>query len=261
MVLIKTVILLLSATAAMAADAVVSGAIFVGKDTSDPSADPLEVYRNPSNHVTATSSVLVFAANTVNFHPASQEPKALIQNLDQFVGKVDTFPAFTLTQSEQFSLELDGSLTQFEKTISEQLEDPDTARALRDLVPDNVQDPSLTDWILSLVVVAKSEDSDDISVKLARVYLTISSGADAATIPKQSARLSVSGYKVNDFLFVSNAETFARRISTTRVPDFIDYLTSPKGFTRAEHGHRGPTSCFRNRQTFKDQQALLSWIL
>ncbi|KAG0066579.1 hypothetical protein BGZ89_007123 [Linnemannia elongata] len=258
MLLIKTVVLLLSATAAMAADAVVSGAIFVGKDTSDPSADPLEVYRNPSNHATATSSVLVFAANTVNFNPASQEPKALIQNLDQFVRKVDTFPAFTLTQSEQFSLELDGSLTQFEKTISEQLEDPDTARALRDLVPDNVQDPSLTDWILSLVVVAKSEDSDDISVKLARVYLTISSDA---TIPKQSARLSVSGYKVNDFLFVSNAETFAGRISTTRVPDFIDYFTSPKGFTRAEHGYRGPTSCFKNRKSFKDQQALLSWIL
>ncbi|KAH7039359.1 hypothetical protein BKA57DRAFT_473524 [Linnemannia elongata] len=260
MLLIKTVVLLLSATAAMAADAVVSGAIFVGKDTSDPSASPVEVFANPSNHATAASSVLVFAANTVNFHPASQEPKALIQNLDQFVGKVDTFPGFTLTQNEQFSLELDGSLTQFEKTISEQLEDPDTARALRDLVPDNVQDPSLTEWVLSLVVVTESEDTR-INLKLARVYLTISSDDDTATIPKQSARLSVSGYKVNEFLFVSNAETFARRIPITRVPDFIDYFTSPKGFTRAEHGHRGPTSCFRNRQTFKDQQALLSWIL
>ncbi|KAF9280276.1 hypothetical protein BGZ88_012293 [Linnemannia elongata] len=260
MLLIKTVVLLLSATAAMAADAVASGAIFVGKDTSDPSASPVEVFANPSNHATAASSVLVFAANSANFYPASQEPKALSKNLDLFVRKVDTFPGFALTQSEQFSLELDGSLTQFEKTISEQLEDPDTARALRDLVPDNVQDPSLTEWVLSLVVVTESEDTR-INLKLARVYLTISSDDDTATIPKQIARLSVSAYQVIAPVFVANAETFANKVKVTKVPDFIDYFTSPEGFTRAEPGHRGPTSCFRNRQTFKDRQALLAWVL
>ncbi|KAF9300355.1 hypothetical protein BGZ91_009837, partial [Linnemannia elongata] len=148
----------------------------------------------------------------------------------------------------------------FEKTISEQLGDPDTARALRNLAPDNVQDPSLTEWVLSLVVITEPEDTR-INLKLARVYLTISSDDDAATIPKQIARLSVSAYEVIAPVFVSNAETFANKVKVTKVPDFIDYFTSPEGFTRAEPGHRGPTSCFKNRQLFKNQQALLSWVI
>ncbi|KAK5820924.1 hypothetical protein F5H01DRAFT_404442 [Linnemannia elongata] len=244
----------------MAADAVVSGAIFVGKDTSDPSASPVEVFTNPSNHAAAAFSVLVFAANSAKFNPASQEPKALIQNLNLFVRKIDTFPGFTLTQSEQFSLELDGSLTQFEKTISEQLGDSDTARALRNLAPDNAQDPSLRDWVLSLVVITQSEDAG-INLKLARVYLTISSDDDAATTPEQTAQLYVSAYQVITPVFVADAETLASRIKITKDPDFINYFTFPKDFTRAEPGHRGPTSCFKNRQLFKNQQAFLSWVL
>ncbi|KAG0068122.1 hypothetical protein BGZ89_005201 [Linnemannia elongata] len=96
------------------------------------------------------------------------------------------------------------------------------------------------DWVLSLVVVTQSEDAG-INLKLARVYLTISSDDNAATIPNR--------------LHNSNAETLASRIKITKVPDFINYFTFPKDFTRAEPGHRGPTSCFKNRQLFKTNKS------
>ncbi|KAF9125024.1 hypothetical protein BGX30_000646 [Mortierella sp. GBA39] len=260
MLLIKTVALLCSATAAMAASAVVSGAIFVGKDTSDPSATPVDVFKDPRNHPTAAASVLVFSANSAGFNPTSQEPKALGQNLDGFVSKVSTFPGFVMTNNEQYSLKLDGSLVQFEKAIGEQLDDFNTARALRDLVPDNIQDKSLTEWVLSLIVLSKPEGSDIVNVRLAQVPLTISSDGDTVTIPEQSTRLSVSDLRVNAPMFASYAEMFAQKIPTTSVSDFINFFTSPKGFSRRGQDQRGSTSCLRNRMTLKDRQAILSWI-
>ncbi|KAF8927310.1 hypothetical protein BGZ47_002214, partial [Haplosporangium gracile] len=92
MLLIKTVALLYSATAAMAANAAISGAIFVGEDTTDYSADAVQIFKDPSNHVGATASILVFSAKSADFSPTTQEPKSLIQNLDAFVQKATTFP-------------------------------------------------------------------------------------------------------------------------------------------------------------------------
>ncbi|KAF9538828.1 hypothetical protein EC957_006176 [Mortierella hygrophila] len=260
MLLIKTVALLCSATAVMAANSVASGAIFVGKDTSDSSASPIDVYSNPSNHATAAASVLVFAAKSVNFHPSSQEPKALGQNLEQFQTKVTSFPGFVLQDIQDYFLGLDGSLTQFEKTIGEQLDDPNIARALRGLVPDNVEDQSSTDWVLSLIVLSKPAGTNTVNVKLVQVSLIISSDGNTATIPEQSARLVVSDLQVAERVFVLNAETFADRIPTTSVSDFINFFTSPKDFSRRDQAQRGSASCLRNRMTFKDRQAILSWI-
>ncbi|KAF9102033.1 hypothetical protein BGX30_009348, partial [Mortierella sp. GBA39] len=148
----------------------------------------------------------------------------------------------------------------FEKAIGGQLGDPDTARALRDLVPDNVQDKSLMDWVLSLIVLSKPKGSDTVDVRLVQVSLMIFSNGDTVTIPRQSAQLSVFDFQVNSDMFVSNAEKYAQRISTTNVSDFTDFLTSPKGFSRRDQDQRGSTSCLRNRMTFKDRQAILSWI-
>ncbi|KAF9119863.1 hypothetical protein BGX30_003573, partial [Mortierella sp. GBA39] len=151
MLLIKTVALLCSATAVMAANAVVSGAIFEGYDTTDQSASNTDIFKDVTNHAAAAASILVFSANSANFHPASQEPKALGQNLDQFVSKASTFPGFLSTQIIDQNLALNGSLTQFEKIIREHLNNPLTARAFRDLIPGYIQDKSLTEWILSLI--------------------------------------------------------------------------------------------------------------
>ncbi|KAF9126343.1 hypothetical protein BG015_004737 [Linnemannia schmuckeri] len=267
MLLIKTVALLCSATAAMAASAVISGAIFVGEDTTDYSADPAEIFRDPSNHAAAAASILVYSAKTTDFSPATQEPKSLGRSLDAFVQKAATFPGFVVIQASDRSLTLNGSLTQFEKAIREQLDDPLTARAFRDLIPGYIQDQSLTDWILSLIVVTKPEYSDTVNIRLARVALTIESEGQTAYIPEQQAQLIVADHQVNAGILLANADMFANRIAIVSVRDFIDYFASPKVPSQNGEAQHSSTSCSKNRPIFKNQpifrhrQTIMSWLL
>ncbi|KAF8942491.1 hypothetical protein BGZ47_006421 [Haplosporangium gracile] len=94
MLLIKTVALLCSATAAMAANAVISGAILVGEDITNYSVDAAEIFRDPNNHASAAASILIYSAKSTDFSPATGEPKSLGHTLDAFVHKVATFPGF-----------------------------------------------------------------------------------------------------------------------------------------------------------------------
>ncbi|KAG9065013.1 hypothetical protein KI688_002332 [Linnemannia hyalina] len=262
MLLIKTVALLCSATAAMAASAVVSGAIFDGYDTTDQSASPVDIYSNPENHAAAAASILIFSANAVNFHPASQEPKALGQNLDPFVTKASTFPGFLTAQVTDQNLALNGSLTQFEKVIREKLNDPLTARAFRDLVPGYIQDESLKEWILSLIVLSKPEDSDTVNVRLTRVSLIIhSDNTQTAFIPEQTARIIVADHKVLTNVLVANADRFASSIPVYKVRDFIDFFASPKVPSEDDQIQHGSASCTKKRPIFKNQQTVMSWFL
>ncbi|KAF9149188.1 hypothetical protein BG015_009036 [Linnemannia schmuckeri] len=262
MLLIKTVALLCSATAAMAANAVISGAMFMGEDTTDYSADPAEIFRDPNNHAGAAASILVYSAKSADFSPATQEPKSLIQSLDAFVQKASSFPGFLSTAALDTSLTLNGSFTQFEKVIRDQLKDPHTARAFRDLIPGYIQDQSLTDWVLSLVVLTKPEDSDTVNIRFARVPLTIESDkTNTAYIPKQKARLIVADYNVLTNFFISNADKLAGIMKIVHVRDFTDFFDSPKVLSQDEETQRGTFSCSKNRQTFKNQQTIMSWFL
>ncbi|OAQ28317.1 hypothetical protein K457DRAFT_565351 [Linnemannia elongata AG-77] len=242
MLLIKTVALLCSATATMAATAVVSGAIFVGKDTTEYNDSPVDIFRNPENHAAAAASILVYSANSANFHPASQEPKALGQNLIQFVTKASTFPGFLSTTIRDDILALNGSLTQFEKVIREKLNDPLVARAFRDLVPGYINDHSLTEWDLSLVVVTKPENSNTVTVKF-------------------TARLIVSDHQVLANVLIVNAERFATSFPVYKVRDFIDFFASPKVPLESKETQHGSTSCTKNQPIFKDRQTVMSWFL
>ncbi|KAF9536847.1 hypothetical protein EC957_009522 [Mortierella hygrophila] len=262
MLLIKTVALLCSATAAMAASAVVSGAIFDGYDTTDQSASNVDIYRNPENHAAAAASVLVFSGNAVDFHPASQEPKALGQSLGAFVSKASAFPGFLLTSTVEQNLALNGSLTQFEKIIREKLNDPLTARAFRDLVPGYIQDKSLKEWILSLIVLSKPEGSDTVNLKLIHVSLIIhSDDTQTAIIPEQTARLIIADLKVLANVLVQNADRFASSIPVHKVLDFINFFASPKVPFEDEQIQSGSTSCTKKRPIFKNQQTVMSWFL
>ncbi|KAF9341396.1 hypothetical protein BGZ91_008771 [Linnemannia elongata] len=262
MLLIKTVALLCSATAAMAATAVVSGAIFVGEDTTEYTDSPADIFRVPENHAAAAASILVYSANSANFHPASQEPKALGQNLIPFVTKASTFPGFLSTRIRDDNLALNGSLTQFEKVIREKLNDPLVARALRDLVPGYINDHSLTEWDLSLVVVTKPENSNTVTITFARVTLTIHSDkTQTAYIPEQTARLIVSEHKVLENVLIVNADRFATSIPVYKVRDFIDFFASPKVPLESKETQHGSTSCTKNQPIFKDRQTVMSWFL
>ncbi|KAF9149187.1 hypothetical protein BG015_009035 [Linnemannia schmuckeri] len=262
MLLIKTVALLCSATAAMAANAVISGAMFMGEDTTDYSADPAEIFRDPNNHAGAAASILVYSAKSAEFSPATGEPKSLGQTLDQFVHKTATFPGFQAKDSMDEHLALNGSLMQFEQVIREKLDDPHMARAFRDLIPGYMEDESLTHWILSLIVVSKPEDSDTVMVKLARMSMTIQWDKDhMAYIPEQKAHLIVADHEVNQDFLSDNADKLAGVMKIVHVRDFMDFFASPKVPDHDEGFRRGFTSCFKTRPIFRNRQTIMSWFL
>lgn len=250
------------ATAAMAAKAVVSGAIFGGYDTTNYEQNPVQIFDRYENHAAATASILVFSAKSADFYPATQEPKSLIKNLDSFVEKASTFPGFLVQYSREQNLALDGSLFQFEEVIRNEIKDPLVARGFRDLVPGYIQDPSLKDWTLNLVVLSKPEDTDTVNLILARVSLSIHSDkTQSAYIPKQDATIILTTFKVNSALLADNASSLAQRISIVSVHDFIAYFASPKVPFEDKQIQSGSTSCSQNRPLFKNRQTVMSWIL
>ncbi|KAG0074213.1 hypothetical protein BGZ90_010940, partial [Linnemannia elongata] len=189
------------------------------------------------------------------------EPKALGQSLDEFVRKASTFPGFIAEYSKEESLALNGSLIQFEELIRKQLEDPLIARGLRDLIPGYIQDQSVTEWTLSLVVANKPEDSDAVSLQFARVRLTIHSDkTQTAYIPEQNARIIIAGYKINNGFLSSYAERLAQTINIVSVPSYIVYFASPKVFSENVQTQYGSTSCSQSRPIFKNRQTVMSWL-
>ncbi|GJJ79147.1 hypothetical protein EMPS_11506 [Entomortierella parvispora] len=237
MLFAKTLIALISATAVLAqspANAVASGAFFVGEDTTESSVTARSMFEKPENHITAVSSVLAFAAKSVNFQPASKPAKSLVTTLDAFVERVSTFPGFITSNWVDTSIKLNGSFTQLEKMIREADDHithlPLIARNIRDLVPGYIQDKSLKKWILSLVVLDNPEDSGNPKFKLVRVVLDLSTDKDHTVfIPEQTAKLVIVDFHANGASLIANAATLSTMIPTIVSPrDAVDLFTSPK---------------------------------
>ncbi|KAG0252611.1 hypothetical protein DFQ27_007953 [Actinomortierella ambigua] len=232
--LVKPLFFLCSASAVMAqsqtANAIVSGAILIGKDTTQ-SIDPVLVFRDPKNHLTAAASIVVSAANRVSFQPTKKTPKTLVPAFGNFQIKLASFPGFINSEVSESSLSLNGSFTQFEKEVRDANKDQDSpiiARSLRDLIPGHIKDKGLKKWILSLLVFKKLEGTK-IQIKLARVTLTVLSDQTHTTyIPKQTADYSTGILEVNSAYLTASADKWASVIPIVKVRDAIDFLTSPK---------------------------------
>ncbi|KAF9088259.1 hypothetical protein BGX27_002729, partial [Mortierella sp. AM989] len=111
--------------------ALVSGAIFIGDDNSDPHAQPVDVFKNPTNHITALSSILAHFAKKTSFYPhrhqrqqqKPQEESPIIPAYDAFIKDAISFSSFNETNfKETKALPIDGSLFQFEQAIREFLQ-------------------------------------------------------------------------------------------------------------------------------------------
>ncbi|KAG0260871.1 hypothetical protein DFQ27_003284 [Actinomortierella ambigua] len=232
MLLSKSLVLLCSAVVVMARQstrALASGAIFVGKDTTNPRATPLEIFENPENHAAAAASVVVFAAQSARFTPSESPAKSLVESFPAFLQKVASFPGFLTERNEQKTLELTGSLMQLEERVSEAVIEngAQVGRGIRDLVPSSIPDETLDKWILTLLVINKPDESD--YVKIQQVYITLAINTDdhSPVIPQQSAKINISTYRVIERVFTSNAEKFAQRLPIYLVGAAIDFLTSP----------------------------------
>ncbi|KAG0254924.1 hypothetical protein DFQ27_006574 [Actinomortierella ambigua] len=232
MLLAKSLLLLCSAVVAMArqsTSAVASGAIFVGKDTTNPDVSPVEIFRNSKNHAAAVASIVVFAANSVQFTPSTTPAKSLLGPFFDFLGRISSFPGFILEIDRQGTLGLTGSLTQLEEQVGRLPTENAAllARGIRDLVPRSIPDKTLDKWTLSMLAINKPDGSD--LVEIQHVYITLTIKTDDgynAIIPEQRAKINFSVYRVMQAVLIANAENLSEKIPIYLVPDAIHFLTS-----------------------------------
>ncbi|KAI1291359.1 hypothetical protein EDD11_008977 [Mortierella claussenii] len=275
MLLLRSLLLVFSAAAAIAKgapNAIVSGAIFVGEDTTNKDASSTDVFRDPRNHATAAASILVYSAESANYHPSEQDdPSSLLPGHSAFESKAQGFPGFTQTILSHTDIHLNGSFTQLEKEIRDNYASSDAplvARSLRDLIPGVVVDKSLEEWLLSLVVIRKPVSSDAVTVKIVQVLLNISSDeTHTAYIPVHTAKLSNIELNVIPTVLATNAERFAKAIHTVKVPGFIDYFSSPKVNNEILDGfERDPNPCLQHTTNVVSthrqyQYRIFQWIM
>ncbi|KAG0203884.1 hypothetical protein BGX28_003984 [Mortierella sp. GBA30] len=237
MLLVKSLLLVCSAVAVMAQgtpDAIVAGALFVGKDTTSAGASPADIFRDPENHAAAAASILMFSASSAKYHPSEQNSPSLLQGYSGFTSKAKTFPGFIQTTIFQKGVHLNGSFTQLEKEIRENYDSSDAAliaRSLRDLIPGFVQDKSLVEWLLSLMIISKPDGADTVTVKFVELLFKISSDKSHTTyIPEQTATLSNTELNIIPSTLSTNADQFGKKVPIVQVPAFVQYFTSPKTF-------------------------------
>ncbi|GJJ72046.1 hypothetical protein EMPS_04403 [Entomortierella parvispora] len=261
MLFIKSLLVLCSAAVVFArnsGEAVASRAIFFGEDTSDSSANPYDIYANPKNHASAVSSVLVFAANEVDFRPSEQQPKELGSNYEQFFKEVSAFPGFRLERDEQVLIPLDGTRIQFENAVFDTnpyyLHQSQVARNLRSLIPQRAGDNGGY-WLLSLIAIDKPEDADAVKIALVSVIVYIETDRTGkVTIPVQEAIVRTSFFQARSRVLVGNADQFSEAIPIVHVPEAEKFFDSEKEDEDMIPCHQKPAA-FVNQA----QRALENW--
>ncbi|KAG0236510.1 hypothetical protein BGW42_003416 [Actinomortierella wolfii] len=263
MLLVKSLAVFCSAGVVLAQStkAVSSGAIFSRETTH--TTDPIQVFKDPENHLTALASIVVFAAETTSFKPAILPPKSLDTSLDDFINKVATFPGFILSEHEQGSIRLDSSLIQLEKAVRELVPHHGAlvGRGIRDLFPGYIPDPTLNEWTLLLIGGERLAENDDIKLHLFALELKAEIDKSYTTqIPKQVAAFSRSTLHVRSSFLIANAQKLAEMIPIYSVHDAIDFLASPKVIPSDEDDSWSFT-CHKDASVFDhlSKQRILAW--
>ena len=226
-------------------DAVASAALFFGEDTTE-SLNPVDIFKNPINHATAASSVVVFSAAQAGFQPSEKSAESLPDALDDFVRKVSTFPGWFLSSNRQSSISLKNHTTveEFEHVIRESIPTSHNGKIafkFAELLPldlDFEEEKHLKNWILSLVVIDKPEGGNSVSVLLAYVSLSIAFDKESKTcsgpaptpkayIPEQRVSINYSDFKINAGFLIANAQQLANKLPIVDVETTIALLTSP----------------------------------
>ncbi|KAF9989316.1 hypothetical protein BGZ75_006744 [Mortierella antarctica] len=220
-------------------DALYSRAIFLGKDTTDPLRLNIDTFKEPRNHPAAVASIILQVASQVNFKP--DEDKTLVLDPEVFARfefELLQLSAFELVESKVVSLELTGNSKQFACEVFKKY--PSTAdpaliaEALQRLVPTSLTDASWQDILLSLVLLQKADDSDEISVDVASIAMVIvlkealkeGESSGSAVIAQQKATLTWKRLRVVANELVEHAEVWDRTIYPYDVTDFLQKLTS-----------------------------------
>lgn len=204
---------------------------FFGEDTTE-SHKPVDIFKNPINHATAAASILVFAAKQTGFRPSEKSAESLAKSVDAFERKISTFPGFTRNDDITVYLQLEDHTTveEFRQAIRDLLEwvshIDKIAFKFAELLPLNLEPErnSLEKWILSLIVLDKPEDSNDVRIQLAHITLNIAFDKTTAFIPNQEARVFFSDFQLDPSVLYANADRLAENISIVDVEDTIAFF-------------------------------------
>ncbi|KAF9574257.1 hypothetical protein EC968_007026 [Mortierella alpina] len=220
-------------------DALYSRAVFLGKDTTDPLRLNVDTYKDPRNHAAAAASIILYAASQVHFKP--NEDKSLVLDpkvFARFESKLLEQSAFELVESQEDVLELTGDSRQFGCEVFKKY--PSTAdpaliaEALQQLVPTSLTDAAWQDTLLSMVIMQKAPDSDEISVDVASIAMVIvlkealkeGESSGPAVIAQQKATLTWKRLRVVADELMEHAEEWDEKVYPYDVTDFLQKLTT-----------------------------------
>ncbi|KAG0264446.1 hypothetical protein BG011_006805 [Mortierella polycephala] len=221
----KSLLLLSAVTVVLAKDrfdAIVSGVIQIGSDTTHGSASRLETFKNPENHVSAVASIILHFATKNKFLPSVDGVISDQTIYTNFMREIAVYPVFDLSKTESYKLELDGDPDQFVNQISSKYSLDDAkdnnavARNFRKLIPERIQNTAWRDWLLSQVVINQNPSSLTVTVEIARVAVKLSHRNEGdAYMAAQTAVLTKSVFVVNSPLLSNNARRLVNSVPVT----------------------------------------------
>ncbi|KAF9199379.1 hypothetical protein BGZ59_004009, partial [Podila verticillata] len=181
------------------------------------------------------------------FKPSEKSAESLTETLPEFITKVTSFPGFILvSSSESGAVQLKDHTTaeEFENKIRDMI-DSDHSRKiafkLAELLPldlDYEEATRLKNWILSLVVIDKPKGSNEVSIQLVSMKLSIAFDKEPKTcsgptptpeayIPEQTTKILVSKLDVVSPFLVAHAESLVGLLPIVDVERTIALITSP----------------------------------
>ncbi|KAG0260984.1 hypothetical protein DFQ27_003229 [Actinomortierella ambigua] len=228
----KVILLVASATLALAQQGVISKGILIGEDKTDKNAKGAEIYKNPRNHQTAASSIIVSIANALGYEPRTQDSLEAAQNYEALEESFLNLPGFEVLQQDEVELHLTGDLDQIEGAIKEGYPDlgsDSVAKALRELIPSSSKNTRIKRWLLSVVVIDLNPQGN-VCAKLFSLLLTLYVSSDGKVMlpTQQISYLNVINSEIDSDNMAAKANTLFEEYGVTTTQEFEEYFTSSK---------------------------------
>ncbi|KAG0260992.1 hypothetical protein DFQ27_003237 [Actinomortierella ambigua] len=228
----KVLLLLASATLALAQQAVVSKGILIGEDKTDKNAKGAEIYKNPQNHQSAAASIIAGVAKIQGYEPYALDPTESSKVFGRFERQFRRLPGFHAGQQDEIVLRLTSDLNQIERAIKEAYPDIGSvsiAKALRELVPSSTKHPQAKYWVLSVVAI----DMDPLGIvdaKLFALFIQLNVDGDGkVTLPsEQTSYLNIANIEVDTDYMTAHADELFARFEVATTHEFEVYFTSPE---------------------------------
>lgn len=205
---------------------------FVGENPSDPSANPVDVFRNSSNHVDAACSILHHAGKSCGFEPCEDSG---YDPYTSFLEKVASFPGFISihrSTSRTYSAGPDvGVLARNAVDAYDVLfvkDDQITASIDRMAATVHGSGPSESYVAVFTQISVNWPESGSITVGIFSTLLQMTANAkEKITCAEQNYQVERTVYQLLPAVLLANAETFAGAIPQCTGQQWMDTYSSP----------------------------------